>query len=181
MPEAVDARRHAPAADIKEVLRLHKEWWEANITGDIPRMVKAFPSPGDDYLMFNVTGHTYFGMQEKIRVWEYYGALMSESPVDMRVLRLEVRGDTAWLAAEGTVEPRDKDGRPLDEAVPVEQVRSTEIYHRDDGEGRPAWRMWHFHASIQSPPGDPRPAFEDVAEERALGATPWAPLPAGDA
>jgi ketosteroid isomerase-like protein len=180
--DVVYAERHAPAADIDEILRLHREWWEANLNLDIPRMVKVFPSPGDEYLMFNLNGHPYFGMKEKVALWEWYGQRISEQTgIDDRIVRLEVRGDTAWLASEGQVEPHQLDSEQWDlDSVTSLYFRATEIYHRDDGQGRPEWRMWHFHCSPPADPAETRIAFEDSIETRGLGWVPWQPLPVRD-
>jgi ketosteroid isomerase-like protein len=178
----VYAERHAPAADVDEILRLHREWWESNIDVDIPRMAKVFPSPGDEYLMFNFNGHPYFGMREKIALWEWYRERVTDfTGFDMHIMRLEVRGDTAWIASEGHLEPhqRGSDEWTLDQ-VHTAYVRATEIYHRDDGQGRPEWRMWHFHCSPPADPSETRMAFEDSIESRGLGWVPWEPLPIRD-
>jgi ketosteroid isomerase-like protein len=175
--------RHAPAADIEEILRLHREWWEANRDCDIPRMVKVFPSPGAEYLMFNLNGHPYFGMTEKVALWEFYRTLIEEQVVDAsQVMRLEVRGDTAWLACEGIAELRPVGGGEwTGDSVDTPYFRATEIYHRDDGEGGPQWRMWHFHCSPLPPLDETRPGFEDSTQRRGLGWVPWQPLPVPDA
>lgn len=179
MAEAVDTRRRAPAADIDEILRLHREWWEANVGIVIPRMVKVFPSPGDEYLMFNLNGHPYFGMGEKVALWKWYGERIEQTRFETRIMRLEVRGDTAWLACEATLDAsqRDSDEWTVDSGDDSPYVRATEIYHRDDGMGRPEWRMWHVHASPLPQPDETRPGFDDSISSRGLGWTPWEPLP----
>jgi ketosteroid isomerase-like protein len=125
--------------------------------------------------MFNLNGHPYFGMGEKVALWEHYREHTDfVGTPDVRIMRLEVRGDTAWLACEASIEETwfddpDRAGALL--------VRATEIYHRDDGEGRPQWRMWHTHISPLPPADEPRPAFGDTTASRGLGRVPWPPLP----
>lgn len=183
MSDEKDEQRYAPAADVDELLRLYNEWWEANIGLDIPRMVKVFPDTGDEYLMFNLNGHPYFGMREKIALWEWYGErIQIDGPIDGRIMRLEVRGDTAWIACEGfagRVFQLDGDQWTVD-SVTTEYFRATEIYHRDDSSGRPEWRMCHFHASPLPEIEEIRPGFGDSVTTRTLGWVPWEPLPMRD-
>jgi ketosteroid isomerase-like protein len=174
--------RHAPAADVEEILRLSREWWEANGSFDIPRMVKVFPSPGDEYLMFNFNGHPYYGMKEKVQLWEWYSKLIeAHTGIDVRIMRLEVRGDTAWLACEGHADVQTPDGEEwTGDSVTTPYFRATEIYHRDDGTGRPEWRMWHFHCSPTADHDEVRMGFEDSYRTRGLGWVPWEPIPQED-
>jgi ketosteroid isomerase-like protein len=177
--EASYVQRHAPAADVEEILRLSREWWEANIDFDIPRMVKVFPSPGDDYLMFNFNGHPYYGMKEKVALWRWYAEqIESNTGFDVRVMRVEVRRDTAWLACEGHLLAHQTGGGDWTaDSVTTPYFRATEIYHRDDGAGNPEWRMWHFHCSPTADIHEVRMGFDDSYETRGLGWVPWAPLP----
>jgi ketosteroid isomerase-like protein len=174
--------RHAAASDIDEILRLNHEWWESNIDWDIPRMTAVFPSPGEDYLMFNFNGHPYFGMGEKVALWEWYrGRIAQTGGLDVRIMRLEVRGDTAWLACEATLQAHQLDGEEWTvDGVDTPYIRATEIYHRDDGTGRPEWRMWHTHISPLPAPTERRPGFDDDGNARGLGWVPWTPLPTRD-
>jgi hypothetical protein len=138
--------------------------------------------------MFNYNWHPYFGIEEKVRLWEYYKASgMTLDPPDVRIMRFEIVGDIAYIANEFEVTghmPAQPPSSLIDEvqALPqpgesmTDRGRSTEIYKRDDGEGRSLWRMWHFHCSPLPPAGDPRPGFDDTANSRGgLGANPWGP------
>lgn len=175
--------RHAPAADVDEILRLNREWWESNVGWDIPRMAAVFPSPGEEYLMFNFNGHPYFNMREKVALWEWYRDLIAQpGGLQVKIMRLEVRGDTAWLACEGTIDAQQLDGDEWTvDSVDTPYFRATEIYHRDDGAGRPEWRMWHTHISPLADPEEKRPGFDDTTNSRGLGWVPWEPLPTRDA
>lgn len=171
-------------ADRKDILKLHRDWWHANERWDIPVMTKRFPV-GPNYLMFSYNWHPYFGIDEKIRLWKYYTATgLQLAATDIRIMRFEVLGDLAYIANEfeiGEKLPQDARGG-IDEvqALPprggslTDRGRSTEIYKRDDGEGRPIWKMWHFHCSPLPPVDTIRPAFDDTAQSRGgLGWTPW--------
>jgi hypothetical protein len=169
--------------DQAEILARHKDWWEANNGLDIPRMANCFAT-GTNYLMFNLNGHPYFGLDEKVHLWEWYQHELELGRMDMRIIRFELRGDMAWIASEGVVPFRAigasgtgseswKLKQSEEDAWDMVRTRSTEIYQRDDGEGGKAWKMWHFHASPLPPEDEPRPPFDDTARERGLGGSPW--------
>ena len=168
--------------DRKAIYKLHKDWWEANSGLDIPRMAACFPKGAQNYLMFNLNGHPYFGIDEKIELWKWYqGQIEIPEIGDIRIMRTTISGDMGWIASEGVFPLR-----PIGEAgtgsetwqidqveVTPFRLRATEIYQRDDGEGNPEWRMWHFHCSPLPAEDEPRPAFDDTPAERGLGGTPW--------
>lgn len=160
--------------DIAEVLRLHREWWESNVGFDIPRMEQVFPESGREYLMFNFNGHPYFGIDEKKALWGWYRERIAQpGGLDVRVMRLEVRGDTAWLACEGRIDAAQLDGGEWTaDGVDTPLFRATEIYHRDSTTSE-GWRMWHTHISPRPEDNETRPGFADTTESRGLGWTPW--------
>jgi ketosteroid isomerase-like protein len=178
MSQEIGAVRQAPAADVEEILRLSKEWWEANTDMDVERMLKVFPSPGDEFMMFNFNGHPYYSVDELAALWRWYAERI-DLPIQIQVeiLRVEVRGDTAWLACEGHIEPGADQGEWTADSVESPDFRATEIYHRDDGAGRPEWRMWHFHSSEMAARDETRMASDDSYDSRGLGWVPWKPLP----
>ncbi|MCR2810640.1 MULTISPECIES: nuclear transport factor 2 family protein [unclassified Microbacterium] len=165
--------------DREEILTLHKDWWEANHQLIIPQMQSVYPT-GDSYLMFNANGHPYFGIDEKTALWEWYQREIEITGYpEIKIMRLTVSGDMAWLACEGVFPMRaigsEGTGSATweikDEEV-ANRLRATEIYQRDDGDGNPVWKMWHFHASPLPDADEPRPAFGDTPGERGLGAGP---------
>lgn len=167
-------------SDRRDILKLHKDWWESNVGLDIPRMASVFPS-GSAYLMFNLNGHPYFGIDEKIKLWEWYKKELEIAPGDIRIMRLTISGDIAWLAAEGVFPLRAIGASgtgsetwrlEMEQEFDPFRLRATEVYQRDDGEGRPVWKMWHFHCSPLPPATELRPAFGDTSEQRGLGGFP---------
>jgi hypothetical protein len=165
--------------DKAAILKLHKDWWEANHGLVIPLMETVYPS-GDSYLMFNANGHPYFGIKEKSELWAWYqGQIEVVAYPDAEIMRFTVSGDMAWIGCEvifpmvavgeaGTgSETWDMKSEPDEN-----RIRATEIYQRDDGEGNPVWKMWHFHASPLPDVNEPRPCFNDTAAERGLGGGP---------
>ena len=167
--------------DRQEILARHKDWWEANAGLDIPRMTSCFPK-GMNYLMFSLNGHPYFGLEQKIKLWHWYTGELDINMPDMRIMKLEIHGDVGWLGCEGIFPLRaiGKAGTgseywQLDSEKKYDpfRLRSTEIYQRNDGEGNPVWKMWHFHCSPLPPEDEPRPSVGDTARERGLGDNPW--------
>ena len=168
-------------SDREEILARHKDWWEANVGLDIPRMASCFPKDMH-YCMFNLNGHPYFGIGEKIKLWEWYSEQLDITMPDIRIMKLEIHPNMAWLGCEGIFPLRTigeagtgSETWTLDseqEYAPF-RLRATEIYQRDDGNGNPVWTMWHFHCSPLPPDDEPRPCFNDTSAERGLGANPW--------
>jgi hypothetical protein len=166
--------------DRSAILDVHKKWWESNHGLRIPMMAECFPS-GPNYFMFNLQGHPYFGIDEKIKLWEFYAPQIEVVEIpEIHVMKLEISGDMSWLACEGIFPIREigaegvaAESMEVGADVMPFRIRATEVYQRDDGEGNPVWKMWHFHASPSPPDDEPRPAFGDTSTERGLGWTPW--------
>lgn len=179
MTDVTFPERTAPPEDVAEILRLHREWWESNVGFDIDRMVEVFPTPGDEYLMYNFNGHPYFSMREKVALWEWYKELIDQTGgLETKIMRLEVKGDMAWLACEFTIEAEPLEGEEWTaDSVDATVGRATEIYHRDNGAGLPEWRMWHTHITALPDVEEVRPGFDDTTASRGLGWVPWSPLP----
>ena len=153
-------------SDRAEILRLHRVWLESNLTFDIPKMRAVFA--GERYLQFNLNGHPYYGLEQKTKLWEALkGNLAIPEISDDLGLRLEIVGDMAWLACENIVRIEMSSGTPPPgmPAGPF-RIRSTEVYQRDDGTGKPVWKMWHFHCSPTAPENEPRMPFGDTFASR---------------
>jgi ketosteroid isomerase-like protein len=153
--------------DRREILQLHRDWWESNRDWDIPRMRSVFA--GERYLQYNLNGHPYYGLAEKTKLWEALDGSIKipeiSEPID---LRLEIVGDAAWLACENIVRIELAPGLEVP-GVPKTpfRIRSTEVYQRDDGAGRPIWKMWHFHCSPTAAETDARVPFGDSYASRS--------------
>lgn len=150
-----------PESDRSHIMRLHREWIESNTGLDIERMRRVFPS-GSEYLMYNCNGHPYYGIDEKVALWQHLTGVMDYRMLEELNLRLEIKGDMAWLACEGYSEFNlSEDGR-----LGGYHWRATEVYMRDDGMGNPDWRMWHFHCSHHAPDDELRTGFVDSVATR---------------
>lgn len=150
-------------SDRDAILHVHNEWWEANREVDVPRMQQCFVPGGERYLMYNLNGHPYWGMEEKTALWEALHAFGVRIPdIEQPInLRLDIHGDFAWLACDGVIRLTSPEPIPNLPTDPM-RVRSTEIFERtDDG-----WRIVHFHCSPHAPDDEPRVPFDDTAASR---------------
>lgn len=165
--------------DEDQVLRLHRTWYYANYQINIPLMRTVFPVGQESFLMFNLNDHPYFGVDELAELWSYYARTDEWGLCEDYVMRLEVHGDVAYVVSEGDFPAwrvRDEDGNDLPARIDrPAYYRSTEIYRRDDGQGNPEWRMWHFHCSTRPADDEAPPAKtrQDAADVRGLGSTPY--------
>jgi len=167
-------------ADERAIRRVHRQWWESNVGLDVERMRECF---APQYLMWNLNGHPYYSLDEKVHLFEYYKQhLVPTEPPELWDIRVTVEGDMAYLTAEGilpfTVRSEEGSGSGLLDAVvplygrrgdviPV-RFRETSVFRRDDGRGNPEWKIWHFHASPLAPADEPRPGFGDTADSRGV-------------
>lgn len=168
-------------SDREQLLRLHRDWYYSNFEINIPLMRTVFPKGEQNFLMFNLNDHPYFGVDDLADLWSYYARTDRWGLCEDYVMRVDVSGDLGYVVSEGTFpawQVKDEQGNPLPEDQYYDRIahyRSTEVYKRDDGEGRPEWKMWHFHCSVR-PPDDEIPAAKtekDTAAARGLGNTPY--------
>jgi ketosteroid isomerase-like protein len=167
--------------DVREIRRVHREWWASNQGLDVDRMRACF---APDYLMWNLNGHPYYSLDEKVALFRYYKEhLVPTEPPELWDIRVTVDHDMAYLTAEGvlpvTVTSKEGSGSAtMDAALPLYErcgdavrvrFRETSVLRRDDGCGNPSWKIWHFHCSPLAPVDEARPGFGDTAAERGPG------------
>lgn len=166
------AKAPAPnlARDREEILAVSKMWWDANRTFSIPMMCDAFVG-GEKFHGFNLNGHTYYAIDEWVQLWKYLGHVMGPSSgsaamAEPRDVRLEIRGDMAFLTAESTftvnvLPTSDAQSAALPPAGQTAKIpfRATEVFVREDHDSNPVWKMWHFHCSPRAPEGERRMGF----------------------
>jgi hypothetical protein len=156
--------------DRREILAVSKMWWDANRQFSIPMMCDAFVA-GDKFHGFNLNGHTYYAINEWVQLWKYLAHVMTPSSdasamAEPRDVRLVIRGDMAFLTAESTFTVRvlpTSDAQsgalpPPGETASI-PFRATEVFVREDHEGKPVWKMWHFHCSPRAPESERRMGF----------------------
>lgn len=158
------------ARDRSDILAVSKMWWDANRSFSIPMMRGAFVG-GDKFHGFNLNGHTYYAIDEWVQLWKYLAHVMgpaaeSSAMAAPRDVRLVIRGDMAFLTAESTftvnvLPTSDAESASLPGPGRTARIpfRATEIFVREDHEGNPVWKMWHFHASPRAPEGERRMGF----------------------
>lgn len=164
--------------DVEEIRRVHREWWASNQGLDVERMRRCF---APDYLMWNLNSHPYYGLDEKVALFEHYKShMVPTEPVELWDVRVTVDGDMAYVTSEGvlpvTMTSDSGSGSAImDCAAPLYErrgevvrfrFRETSVLRRDDGRGGRSWRIWHFHCSPLAPAHEPRPGFGDTADER---------------
>jgi hypothetical protein len=156
----------AADTDREEILHLHRDWWEANRDWDIPKMRSIFA--GERYLQYNLNGHPYYGLAEKTKLWEALAGAITIPDISEPIrLRLEIGADMAWLACDNVIRIVLAPGLEVPGLPKTPfRIRSTEIYQRDDGAGRRAWKMWHFHCSRTAADDEPRVPFGDSFASR---------------
>ena len=171
---AVRAQRRDIEKDRAEILAVSKKWWDANRNFSIAMMCEAFVG-GDKFHGFNLNGHTYYAIDEWVQLWKYLGHVMTPlaqreagepAMAEPRDVRLVIRGDMAFLTAESTftvqvLPSSDSESALLSSPGSVMRIpfRATEVFVREDHEGNPVWKMWHFHCSPHAPEGERRMGF----------------------
>jgi ketosteroid isomerase-like protein len=162
-----------PAEDIEAIRQGHRDWWAGNHSKEMLRVSRNF---APDTLMFNLNGHTYYGLDEMAKVWEFYGDSIEIDIVQLWDYRIFVHGDLAYITCEGVFPTKQAsaDGwgasnieiGGLDQVPVGVRFRETSIARRDDGKGNPVWKLWHFHCSLAAPEDEQRPGFGDTWLER---------------
>lgn len=180
-----------PAEDVEAIRAAHRDWWAANYTREMWRRQISF---APDTLMFNLNGHAYYGLDEMTRVWEYYSDNIDNGVPELWDYRITVSGDLAYITCEGVFYTRAKTEQGWgagnvsiaqpDVDFTAIRFRETSVLRRDDGAGRPVWKIWHFHCSPLAPADEARPGFGDTWLGRggdqggAVPQTPEYPAPA---
>ncbi len=153
-------RGEGPQPDIDEIMRLHNLWVKANRTGSIPMMRDAFVG-GDKFFGWNLNGFSYDGIEEWATLWEWLARFKAKATLgEDEDIRVRVRGDMGWLSCSAKFTITLEDGQPLP-GSDSGKFRGTEVYLREDDQGKPVWKMWHCHFSWCAQ--GPRMAFENEA------------------
>jgi hypothetical protein len=72
-----------PAEDVEALRQCHRDWWAANNTQERATIVRrASRNFAPETLMFNLNGHTYYGLDEMREVWQHYSEML-----DLEVVR----------------------------------------------------------------------------------------------
>jgi hypothetical protein len=150
--------------DLKEIQRVHDEWFEIASRRKPVEDIRHVMAKRDHLIMFNLNGYEYWGIDDFMKL-RYYLAENTANSIceDVAPPRIELRGDVAWLTSpeqhiKTAMLTERGFGTPIiDNRTTDLFFRGTELYVRDDGEGRREWRIWHLHYSIGAAKGSPRP------------------------
>ena len=139
-------------SDRKRLLELHRAYLNANGTLDTEALRRIW---SDDLtnVFFNLNNHTYVGLEQWTRLWDYYRAQFETvEPWISNDVKVIIRGDMAVISCHrvsrlrwiGNEPPASFSDRPL-------PSRSTEVFIREKGD----WKVVHVHFSPASE--GPRP------------------------
>ncbi len=138
--------------DRAEVYRLHKAYLKANSVLD-PEELEGVWSRNPSNVYFNLSGHTYRGLDHWSKLWNYYRSRLDYGGVPYTSFdqQITVEGDVAWITTSrfGVTVWKGQEESPFPEGFTPS--RTTEIFVREP-EG---WRCVHVHFSRAST--DPRP------------------------
>ena len=103
-----------PDDDVREIRRVHRQWWAANVGLDVEKMSECF---APDYLMWNLNGHPYYSLAEKEPALKRLALVVRGADTDQRDLTPESRGLVA--IAQGFSLAFDDDHEQLAAELPV--------------------------------------------------------------
>lgn len=155
--------------DINEVWRLHRDWMEANRQQSTPLMRQTFVG-GDKFHGFNLNGHEYVTIEEWATLWDTFNPDLKMTNVETSNERIVMKGNVGWVTYDGTLtlkatRPHGA-GIAKDTHIPFGEdgtltvpFHGTDVCVKEDENGEPNWKMWHFHCSPQAPAGSRKPGF----------------------
>lgn len=135
-------------ADAQAILKLHRAYLDANSNGLDREGLKKIWSHNPDCVWFNGTGYNYFGIQDWLKLWEYFRPRCDIlEPWRSHDVRLIGNGEIAVVTSERTAKGRWKsESEEPDWTGENWPSRSTEVFARENGE----WRCVHVHISTQA-------------------------------
>src|SRR5690606_2237461 len=138
--------------DRDRLIELFEEFWAANDVFDSTQLERTW-SKSPDRVHFNSNGHTYYGLNDWLNIWDYYRPrFQSVSPGKRGDTRVIIREGMA-LVADAEIERKWEwigEGEPP-ALLSNPRVRATMVYVKEDGD----WRVAHVHYS--SAASGPRP------------------------
>ena len=132
-------------ADRTQVIEALHTYLDANATFDWRALTRIF-SHDPRNVFFNMNGHTYVGLDQWTRLWQYYSERVDTGmwePYDISVI---IRGDMALVTCHRKTQRRWKGREEERLAYDVDRSfvsRSTMVMLKDGG----GWRTVHVHFS----------------------------------
>jgi ketosteroid isomerase-like protein len=137
--------------DRTDVVAAHEGYLRANTDID-PVALREVWDGDPSNVWFNLSGHTYQGLDHWCKLWEYYRTrIKSARPWIAVDADVRVKGDVAWVASTRESEMVWVGAEPAPMRMGRGRSRSTMLFVRRDG----AWRAVHAHFSAASE--EPRP------------------------
>jgi ketosteroid isomerase-like protein len=131
-------------ADQQQLLAIHETFVAANDALDADRL-RSIWSVDPDFVFFNANGFNYYGLEDWLKVWDYYRSrLLVLKPSSTGHIRITVGGEMAlitddWIARYRTWKGHEHE--PNFNSTPY--FRSTQVCTRETGE----WKVMHAHFS----------------------------------
>ena len=134
-------------AERTELLKLFTDFWKANDVFDSPVLSSTW-DPNPNRVFFNSNGHTYHGLEDWLKIWDYYRPRFSSvTPAVLDDTRLVIRDGMAFITDDGVSRTWEWTGEGEAPALlsnPV--VRATMVFLKsDDG-----WKVAHVHFSSRA-------------------------------
>lgn len=130
--------------DVQEILRLHREFVDANGPLDSSYLREHVTGVPDELVWYNLNGSVYTGRDHIAALWDMLSAAMGGQAVsaELRDERVQVVGDAAWVTYLNNYQADFGNLGSYNAGM-----RSTEIWRRRDGK----WELVHAHFSTHVP------------------------------
>jgi ketosteroid isomerase-like protein len=131
-------------ADAAEILRLHREFVDANSPLDSSYLRERVTAVPDELVWYNLNGSVYIGQDHIAQLWDMLSSAMGGQAMsaELRDERVEVLGDVAWVTYLNNYKADFGNLGSYNAGM-----RSTEIWRRRDGK----WELVHTHFSTHVP------------------------------
>jgi len=130
--------------EAEEILRLHREFVDANGPLDSSYLRKRMVEGPDELVWFNLNGSVYIGLEHIAQLWDMLSSIMAGEAMnaELRDERVDVVGDVAWVTYLNHYKADFGNLGTFNAGM-----RGTEIWRRDEG----TWRLAHAHFSTHVP------------------------------
>ncbi|WP_051020669.1 YybH family protein [Nocardia araoensis] len=130
--------------DTQEILRLHREFVDANGPLDSTYLRNRVVSGPDEMIWFNLNGSIYTGVDHIAQLWDMLASIMAGEAMssELRDEHVHVVGDCAWVTYLNHYRADFGNLGSFNAGM-----RGTEIWRRDNG----MWQLVHVHFSTHVP------------------------------
>lgn len=134
--------------DADALIAMHKAYLDANSAGLDGEALQKIWSHDPDCVWFNGTGYNYYGIEDWLKLWAYFGPRCDIlEPWRSSDVRLIGNGEVCVVTSVRTARGRWKSSSEQPDWTGENwPSRSTEVFVRENGE----WRCVHIHISTQA-------------------------------